>query len=475
MRRRGVRAAWWLVAVVAVVAAGPRGRAAYPSFGGPAPAPEVLEVLERWVDALGGDRRIRTLWRAEVKSLVAVGSAKASASTMWLLPRGGYREDTPMAFGQVVSGYNGTVGWQLVSGRGMGVLPADEALAFSRECDLQLPLKVLRYFRECRRLPDAVEEGGTLRVLELKHERGETETWYFGETTGLRVRRERTKTDGVKTTVRYTDFRKVDGTVVPFHVKFAGPGGEVVVQVHTFSVNPKIDPAICEPPAKEWADYRKADDILQRHVAALNGGQGFAGAPQGRIVRSAVEIPTSGVKYQAKMWLDGAGRVLMDQDVPGFGRNLLGFDGRIGWAWNELQGYRELRGAELAQLRGAAEVRGPLASLERVPLRRLVGETEVGGRRLWGIELGSLPSREGVFYFDPDTGLLVRVESVMAAGAGGELRVVIELDDYRPVAGGLLPFQTTLTNPAVKIVTRIESIEVAEGLPVAFFEPRKDG
>ena len=99
----------------------------------------------------------------------------------------------------------------------------------------------------------------------------------------------------------------------------------------------------------------------------------------------------------------------------------------------------------------------------------------IGGRRAVGLALGSVQGLAGLHYFDAETGQLVEVESVLSAGPQGQLKVTVDFSDFRSVDGVVQPFVTIMTNPAMRIVTTIQSVVFNVPLDDAIFKPRKDG
>ena len=96
------------------------------------------------------------------------------------------------------------------------------------------------------------------------------------------------------------------------------------------------------------------------------------------------------------------------------------------------------------------------------------------GRTLVGIAMATAQGPIGNFYYDQKTALLARLETFVQAGASGQLKVVADFADYRQVGGIKVAFKVTLTNPAICIVTDVESVDFNEPLEDAFFEPRRE-
>lgn len=90
------------------------------------------------------------------------------------------------------------------------------------------------------------------------------------------------------------------------------------------------------------------------------------------------------------------------------------------------------------------------------------------------IDLADPGAKAGRHYFDLETGQLIRIEAVLIVGGEGELPVTIDFADFRVVDGVTLAFQTELKNPAMHIVTRVESVQHNVELDDALFKPRKE-
>jgi hypothetical protein len=69
---------------------------------------------------------------------------------------------------------------------------------------------------------------------------------------------------------------------------------------------------------------------------------------------------------------------------------------------------------------------------------------------------------------------LLRIEGTFGVGADGALSAVINFSDFRTVEGVTLPFVTTLTNPALQVVTKTLSLDVNVPLDDAIFKPKKE-
>lgn len=460
--RMGIRATVLAVALLGMFAA--NHAAAKPA--------EADRVLDRWVKAIGGQARLKAMRDSEYSLRYLFPNGMIMRITAQIQPGGLFRLTTHWPNGEHVIAYDGQVAWQQHA-HGRGLFPRAKAEEMRRTGDPQFPLRVKNHFAIRRRLPDETRDGKTLEVLELETAAGEREKWFFNPTTHLLVRVER-KEDGVDLVLEFSDFRKVDGLIEPFRTTARGTGGAWDAEIAAVDRTQRIDPALLSPPEGLVADAGQVEAVLARYIAAAGGLEAEAKV-NSRVTRTAVEVATAGMNFVSVVSQRAPDRVLIEQDVPGMGRVTQGFDGQTGWAWSELQGYRELQGLELAQIAGMAPLQTLAKIQEQFPLHNYLGERTVDGRTLLAVEFAAVAASGGVHYFDPETGHLMRVESVVAAGNTGMMQVVMEMSDFRAVDGVIMPFRNVVTNPAVRIINRVESVTHNVELPDRLFVPRKDG
>jgi len=458
------RGGWILAALLGLLLS---ARAANPNVQADA-------VLDRWVEASGGAKRLKAVQQSDYRLRMTFGPAAVMEAQGTSLARGAYRLVMQTPAGEITTADDGRIGWVYHASLGGRVLDPAKAERDRRTTGPAEALRVKTDYPQRRRLPDEEIGGKKVAVVELADAHGWRERWYFDGTTGLRIRRQ--QLDEEKgTTVDYADFRKVSGIVEPFRSQLRTRAGntsilEVISAIHATKVT-----------AEKWsapegleADSRRIDEAMQKFEAVIGSKEAFSKL-KSRVTTARLEVPSSGMSLLMHMSMREPDRVLVEQDIPGMGRSLQGFDGKTGWAWNEMQGYRELHGAELVQLAALAKLKPHLTS-DDAPLRRIVSEG-VGpdGHRVLAIDFSSVAGSTGICHFDLETGLLVKMETVVQAGPGSALKVVMELSDYREVDGVKIAFLQAMANPAMRVVTRLLTVEHNRELPDDLFAPRKNG
>ncbi|MBI2512465.1 MAG: hypothetical protein HYV96_10815 [Opitutae bacterium] len=440
----------------------------------PSPTDEADAVIDRWIDAAGGAKRLKAAKQSDFRMRLTVGPGTVLEMQGTSLANGAYRLVTQTPSGEVVNADDGRLAWMHHASLGGRIEDPAKAERMRRENLTAQPLHVRDDFPTRRRLPDAEIDGRKLQALELIDRRGWKERWYFNPSTGLRVRRECPDDDKPKT-VEASDFRKVNGLVMPFRVRALVQGApDSVIEVVSIVHQSKITAEPWHVPEGLEADSKRVDEAMQRFETVIGSKEAIEKIKT-RVTKSRLEITSNGMAFDMTMSQKKPNRVLIEQDIPGVGRMMQGYDGKTGWAWGEMQGYREVRGAELGQLIGSANI-VPRKIGDEAPLRRVIGEsTGKNGHRVLAVDLATFTGSVGIFHFDLETGLLVKIETLIQAGPGGSMKVVMDMDDYREVDGVKMAFAQTVTNPAVRVKTQVLEVVHNRELPDEMFLPRKNG
>jgi hypothetical protein len=429
-------------------------------------------VLVRWVDALGGAREIQELKTADIHCDITFGAGTKSIDTyIQATSSGMYRYEYKLPkVGLLIQACNGRIAWQMNDLLGFGFQSAEEHAENLGGIDFRAPIRLGSDYPGRRLLPDETIDGRPLQVLEMADRSGQRAKWYFDRSTGLRVRMEMDGPAG-HAVAEYSDFRSVGEVKEPYHVVRKAGGKTLDVTMRSILYNAGEDPTLFAAPANLMEDYEAVERIFRNYADA--SGMAALERVKTRFTKALIEITTSNLKVQTVIFQKRPNLLLMKQEVPGMGTTWEGFNGKVGWAWSELEGYRTMQGAELQQMLGNADLEGPLRLRTQCPFRKLLPEKEENGRALTGIALATIGGPAGILYFDTKTGRLVRADSFVQAGANGQLKIVADFSDFRKVDGVTMPFVTVLTNPAIRTVMTIESIKQNVPIDEALFQPKK--
>jgi hypothetical protein len=188
--------------------------------------------------------------------------------------------------------------------------------------------------------------------------------------------------------------------------------------------------------------------LLERYVKAMGGAEALRKITS-RVVKGTFEIPGEQVTGTAEIDMaspDGFYSVL---NIQGAGEFLQGYDGKVGWASDPGRGLRELSGQELAQMRRSSRFHHELHMAELYPKLRVVEKTMDGDRPVWVLEATPPEGRAERFYFDAETWLLLRHDS-MQITPEGELPIEHRYAEYTKVDGVQVPTLLRHKDPGVE-------------------------
>jgi hypothetical protein len=218
----------------------------------------------------------------------------------------------------------------------------------------------------------------------------------------------------------------------------------------------------------------KAISLDELHRVRKTDKRGKALAKAGIVhLRQQIEMPNAGLEGTSELWFDAEGQLRQQTNFGSVGAALVVLHGGEGWSESSFERREPITGIELLQ----AQLGHPRVTFgdwrphySGETLLRTI--TEKGGRILHVVELRAEGFPTFTIHVDGKTGDIVEVHSFEIAGSGLRVPVVVELSDYRTVAGLRLPHRTEVSNPHTGRVI-ITVVEVATKLPAdpAWFTP----
>ena len=193
-----------------------------------------------------------------------------------------------------------------------------------------------------------------------------------------------------------------------------------------------------KPAMSNVATLKTADAVLNASAKAI--GSAASDKITSSVAKAKMSIPANGLNGEMEMTVSKE-RFFMKQSLPGIGDIMQGFDGKIGWAKDPINGLRELEGPELAQVKN--EVQNQMATdwKKRYKKAELLGVRKVATAQAYAIRLTPKTGGPQTHYFDTKTLFLVRTDMV-AVGPTGKIPTETYLSDYRLVDGMQIPFKT---------------------------------
>ncbi len=221
-----------------------------------AEAPTAVQILAKYVAALGGETAIR-----KVTSRVAMGSviAGGSQTPIEILTKAPNRRVsiTHSSASDSFTAFDGSSGWMGNTGRPARAMSASESGASSLDAEFYLSLRVAELYATLRRgRPEAIN-GVECEVLigsnpATANTNRPPVRMYFDKNSGLLLRIVRyaeTPLGRNATQIDYSDYREQDGVKMPFRWTLARPNGRFTIQLSEVKNNAPVDDARFVRPA----------------------------------------------------------------------------------------------------------------------------------------------------------------------------------------------------------------------------------
>jgi photosynthetic reaction center cytochrome c subunit len=253
-----------------------------------------------------------------------------------------------------------------------------------------------------------------------------------------------------------------------FAINNANFGGRTEVTCNTChrgSPHPESIPAVNEaamnasPPGGTAREMNSPsapapDAIVSKYIQAVGGADAL------RKISSRVERGTltgfGGRHFPVTVYAQAPDVHVTIMDTPR-GESVTAYNGRVGWMSGGAGPPRAITGDELAAERLHAQFDLALGLKKLYPRLRVVRPEKVGGMEaevLLGFATGQPPVK---LDFDPQSGLLVRVETLAETPLGPN-PTAVDYADYRQVNGIKVPFKWTIARPGMQFTIQVASV-----------------
>ena len=235
------------------------------------------------------------------------------------------------------------------------------------------------------------------------------------------------------------------------------------------------DPAPPSPATKAGARSAtekppSPDQVLERFVRAL-GGEKALRKVTSRVMKGKFEAtrgdPPQTITGEAEVVAVAPDRFYSRVNLGEQGEFVSAFDGQVGWSSNS-DGVRVMQGKELEEMRRSSQFQHEMRFRELFPQQRVLEKSEEEGRPVWVVEAtppGGTPEK---FYFDAESGLLLRHDSVQVT-PDNEVPIEHRYSDYAPVDGVLVPHLLRHKDPNVEWQVTFTEIRQNVAVDAALF------
>jgi photosynthetic reaction center cytochrome c subunit len=205
------------------------------------------------------------------------------------------------------------------------------------------------------------------------------------------------------------------------------------------------------------------EQVLERYVSALGGAAAIEKITS-RVEKGSVVVSGAGVE----IFSQAPDKWAMTQSTAN-GPNVAVFDGKNGWFAVPGQPVHEMHPGDLDAAQMDGDLQFALHVRDYFPDLRVEYPEKVDGRTanvLVGAKDGRLAAK---FYFDEESGLLVRVIRFADSPLGMNPSQV-DYADYREVDGVKVPFRVTRVQPGGRVEILVEEVKQNGEIPAGRFE-----
>ena len=216
------------------------------------------------------------------------------------------------------------------------------------------------------------------------------------------------------------------------------------------------------------ADTPTGESLIKRCIESEGGAKAIQRA-QTAIMTGNVEIIGHNISGPLAIYQDGD-KSYTEIELPGIGKIQEGFDGEVAWESNLLQGPRVKDGEELEAAKRASRISVLGDWKDYYKSAVTAGSEDVGGKPAWKVTMtpthGSATEQ---FFFDRESGLLVRMTQVLPT-AMGDIPVDMTLSDYRDVDGVKTPFLMTQSAMGQNMAMHLSKVTYNATIPAGRFD-----
>lgn len=215
------------------------------------------------------------------------------------------------------------------------------------------------------------------------------------------------------------------------------------------------------------AELPDAEGLLNKFIERSGGLEAYA---KGKNVEMSGTVEITGRNISGKIsMVEEDGKAYTSMELPGIGRIEQGYNGEVAWEMNAMQGARLIEGDEKGAVKRASSFSLLASWRDEYKEAKTTGEESVSGAPAWKVVMIPKEGRPETFYFDKETGMMIRMSSV-ASSPMGDISADVLMSDYRSVDGIMTPFTMTQKAMGQSIVMKFETITYNAKLPPDRFD-----
>jgi hypothetical protein len=217
------------------------------------PLPSGREVINRFIEAMGGQAAIRAQSGRHIMGSFSIPSQGiGGALDLYAQPPNKMLvRVTLQGIGEIKTGYDGTTAWSMNPMVGPQVLDSLQLKQIQQQADFYSSLYPETQIASLETVGDSTFEGVECYNVKVTTTWGETYNEFFDKTTGLQLgsrRRQESPMGALETVAVNSDWKVIEGVKVPFRSVQRTMGIEQVIAIDSVSVLAVPDSMFALPP-----------------------------------------------------------------------------------------------------------------------------------------------------------------------------------------------------------------------------------
>ncbi len=250
-------------------------------------------------------------------------------------------------------------------------------------------------------------------------------------------------------------------------------GWRMMLAMQAFWTFLMICPAVALVAAPQAGNAPSVDQILDRYVQSV-GGKDALQKVTSRDMKGTLDNSDDGTTSPAEIFTKAPNKYLAVVKSADGGESLEGWNGEKGWGKDPDSGLHDTDKAEQTAAKRDYDFYRELRLKDLFPKMALSGKTKVDDRDAYIVEATSADGATEKWYFDLETGLLVRRDFERVTIDDGIVLYEVDYDDYKDVEGLKLPATVRRKTPDYTLTYRFT--EIKQNVPVEdtkFDKPEK--
>jgi len=201
-----------------------------------------------------------------------------------------------------------------------------------------------------------------------------------------------------------------------------------------------------------------AAQVLDKHVEAT-GGRAAYERVKSTITKATAKLSAQGIGGPMEIHAKYPNKMLTIQTLSGIGETRQGYDGKVAWSKDPIQGLRKLSGPEAELVARGAVFNTQINWRKAFPKVALLPDKKVGNASCYVVKLAPEVGAPVLQYFDKKTLYIVRMDMTFE-GPQGKMAIETTIGDYRNIDGVKVPhFMRQKIGGAAEMVVTLNSVK----------------